>query len=83
MSETKSDNIQLTDEQCSKLSKLNLQAVRVAQDAEVVVQAQKLKVAESQKEIRDYLYTLAETLPINPSFTYDLDIDTKTLKKTK
>lgn len=81
MSETKSDDIQLTDDQCKTLNRLNLQAIRVAQDAEVVVQAEKLKVAQSQKEIRDYLYTLAESLPINPTFAYDLDSEKKILKK--
>jgi hypothetical protein len=81
MAETKSEDIQLTDDQCKTLNRLNLQGIRVAQDAEVIVQEQKFKVAQSQKEIRDYLYTLAETLPINPSATYDLDFDRKILKK--
>jgi hypothetical protein len=81
MPEIKSDGIQLSEEQCKKLNALNLKCMRVAQDAEVIVQEQKLKIAQAQKETRDYLHTLAESLPINPSVTYELDTDTRVLKK--
>lgn len=83
MPETKSSDIQLSAEQFDKLQKLNFVAIRIAQDAEVIVQEEKLKIAKSQKDIRDYIYMLSETLPINPSISYDLDVETKSLKKTK
>jgi ribosomal protein L25 (general stress protein Ctc) len=84
VSETKkNDEIQLKPEEFEKLSKLNSSALRVAQDAEVIVQQQKLNVSLAQKDIRDYLFTLAESHPINPTLNYELDREGKTLKLKK
>jgi hypothetical protein len=73
------DTIQLKPEEFSRLENLNNLALRTAQDAEVIVQEQKLNVAKAQKEVRDYLFTLAERHPINPSANYELNRETKSL----
>lgn len=73
------DTIQLKPEDFNKLEMLNNTALRVAQDADVIVQEQKLNVAKAQKDIRDFLFTLAEKHPINPAVNYELNRDTKSL----
>jgi hypothetical protein len=83
MLESNGDEIQLTPEEFDRLDKLNNNAVRVAQDAEIIVQEQKLLIAKSQKEIRDYMFVLSSHHSIDPTASYVFNRESKTLAVRK
>lgn len=71
--------IKLKKEQFEELQKRNNAANRITMDVEIEIQRLKLIMLESQKAVRDYMYQLSESYPIDPNTPYDLRKDTMTL----
>lgn len=76
--------VKINNDEFNELRKLNFEAFRAAQDAEIEVQRLKFDVLSKQKAARDYLYKLSESYTdIDVTANYDLDRDSISLVPKK